>query len=1463
MKIKKYLPLLVSTIILLVSFSVMQNNYTGRFKDINDNYDKDISINLDGKINTAKLAEIIERNGYADKKEDAQFIAQVLSNKFKGDTLPDAVTDLNKRLMQVPASHIESAGTPFFKDKLKDLCVSLGQTAETDSLYKVGVPVTVNVGTGNESISVAVKQEKPKEEVGFFDKMMRKTRIPVEGVLVRLDRHMVDSTMKAASEPLAYAMTDADGMAVFGGLDPQSSYSVIPIKRGFEFGSAKGTTQGSLAKAVEDDATEYGFTMQPMSVRLFTPQTVQRMKEDGTVTVRKPEAFLDSLQFWFTSFLAVSLLLVVVGNTGRRRIDNGMVALMMLIGGFSFMLMYGINNPLTDRLLGMDSATGIVIGMALAIVLQAVDFSRLYEDDYRMYKFKCRIPFDIPAYWCAGCNMVSYPKFKGFSYLIGAILLTASLFVIGQSVGGMLVNISIGTLKFQPSEIAKYMIVFFMAAWFCRNSQTIIRYSEEGASNVNATSGQIAKMFFRKIWHMMPALIGFAVLLLIYLKLGDMGPALVVAMTFIILYSLVKSRTLPGVTGVQYNLFNCDMAWLIYGILSYVAVLVVGNWFSIMGVVAVLWFVAWLFIGMSRKRICESALLFNVIITLFVFGPGWFEGTSVGDRLGDRVEMCVNTWGDMTNKDNPVPGVNTQVAEGQWSLAAGGWLGQGIGHGAQGSTPAGTTDLIMQSIGEQMGFVGVLCIVMLLSLLLWKALLTGFRSNHHFTLFLCAGIAIVTGLQFIIISLGSTGIIPLTGITVPFFSYGRVSLLLNMLAIGMVLSVSSHNRRAAQQASYMKAYTSPILCTCLTYTAILVFIIGVFFRYQVIEREEIMLRPALVYNKDGAAIVKYNPRIEKLASRMKPGDIYDRNGILIATSFADKLDKDKKVYDKYGVQTDFRKVQDRYYPFGEHLFFMLGDYNNKLYFSSVDQNSPRGYMAEARHLAELRGYDNVLRDENGEGEKVTLKSDKYKPGRFLPAESEQKDTKYQLRQYSSLLPYLKAGYDSDRIKRFNERNETLMDFGQIKPVDLRLTIDAKLQTRLQNELAEYKPSSSLYAHLQRTSVVVMDASNGDLLASAVWPLPDYDRLEEESQIAIVTGKHYYDDKDRKKGEWTAYTDMDLGMAYPTAPGSTAKVMSALAGLRRMSETGDNIENYNYNVYDKEVIHREEKEINGKKVSLPAEPIGKNISMSRAIENSSNNYFINLVNDLNLYEELAHVYESGGIWINGSPAYKVHYDEHDKYSDWSKRVTDVAADMTKKYKDYIDQRVAWNDKTHKKMKGYEMRSWDWAWGQGTLDATPLGMARIAATVVNGGQMPVTRYLMTDDKDSIKIADKDKVEPLKDAMVDEAHKLTRDGKSRRFATWPNLGGKTGTPMRVLYSKPPNKNAKLADDGWYICFVEDAIIKTFDEKDGLVSDTTALAIAVRIERCGGSGDAKTMAQYLVMKALAAEGYVPAASN
>ena len=120
-----------------------------------------------------------------------------------------------------------------------------------------------------------------------------------------------------------------------------------------------------------------------------------------------------------------------------------------------------------------------------------------------------------------------------------------------------------------------------------------------------------------------------------------------------------------------------------------------------------------------------------------------------------------------------------------------------------------------------------------------------------------------------------------------------------------------------------------------------------------------------------------------------------------------------------------------------------------------------------------------------------------------------------------------------------------------------------------------------------------------------------------------------------------------------------------------------------------------------------------------------------------------------------------------------------------------------------------------------------------------------------------------------MRAEAHKILRDGRSRRFAAYPSLGGKTGTPERVLdwvnktdrMANPKVRpiNPRKANDGWYICFVEDAQI-THKDKDGqIVKKKGPLGIAVRVERTvtSGSSYAKNIADKLVMDALSKEGY------
>ena len=1415
----------VTAVILIVLFMGMNRNFEQRFEQVTERLATGESVSLNCTVDVERLADVLYVNSYAETKNDARFVAEFIAGKLKGDTLPEAVQDFNKRMWYVSASLIEREGTDGFREKLIQSRTVLGWNEETVARYRAGkCPSHVVLkGEGTGTLTGKVLETIPKGEQSWLERLILTDKRPMTGTLVRLDGYTVDSVGQGERTVLAYAMTDGEGVVSFEGLDMSGSYSLLPIRCGYEFGVAQGTVGCTLAD-LDTDETYFTFIAHPHAIPLFDKETVQRMHESQTVLVRTPEAFCMEFQIYFCCYFGAWVLLFVLGYVRSGRLDSVMASCLMALTGLSLMLMFGINDPLTEPLLGSETAQGIIVGTVLAALLQTVNILKFFQNGYR-------IPFDVLE---RPLNRVldffCLPYTKGIGYLCMALLLTASLLCFGHSVGGMRVNLSLMGFVFQPSEITKYLVVVFMAAFFCDQGERIIRYSKVGVRNVRVGASATWTFFWSKLRTMVVMLLGMGMLLLLYMVLGDMGPALVVSLTFIVLYSLIKSRVEMGPAGgvVSYNaVWNCDLLMLMAGIGSFVLFLLVGKVFHCPFFFCVAWFGGWIAWGLKRRQILESAILFNLVVSLFLFSDSALRAIGQEDvarRLGDRKEMCINTWGHLGLKDGVLsPGVNTQVAEGLWGLASGGMTGQGLGNGSSQYIPAYHTDMILQSIGEQTGFVGILVVFVLISQLLYRALRAGYYTNHLFTLYLCVGISVVTAVQFLIIALGSTGFIPLTGITVPLLSYGRVSMILNLLAFGLVLSVSSRCQSDAERCGYIRQYNDTLALVCASYTLLGVFVLGIFFHYQVIARERTLIRPAVAYNTQGVVTVQYNPRIGRLVECMKPGNIYDRKGVLLATSYVDSLVRYKSVYDKYRLDSDFRKIQQRFYPFGEHLFFMLGDYNTKLFFSSLD-NSPRGLMAEARYLSELRGYDNVLYDESGNKVRVDLVSRQYRPGRFYPARYEYRQAGFQLRDYSALLPYLKSGYSSDRIENYNARTE---ETGKMRPQDITLSIDAGLQTRLQQELAKVEKAGQKRWHrFQRTSVVVMVASSGELLASANYPLPDEQRL-------AVEPENYTDNYQPEN--WQAYTDCDLGMVYPTAPGSSAKVISALAGLQYMDDTGERITDskFTYHVYEKERIH----------TGKGGDPVG-NVNFRQAILQSSNNYFIHLVNDLDLYDELAYIYASAGIGIGYTSAYKIDYHEYNPNSGWKEQVTEVAPMATQGYRDYINQRTD-NPKTHRKMVFCDPW-WQWAWGQGTLSATPLSMARIVASVANNGKMPVTCFRMKDSKPEFVTLTSDKqIGVLQQAMVDEAHKPLRDG-SRRFVRYPFLGGKSGTPERII--KYADGSIYQPNDAWYICYVKNS------------SGKAPLAIVVRTERSGNAGSsyAKGLLERTVMPVLHSMGYV-----
>ena len=1426
----------VITVIGIMSWSLI-NNYSDYFDEVESKFKNKDIIDLSKPISTQFFSNFLLERNYVDSQDDALFIAQIIKKRLdNGETIED-IDDFKKNAWRLTIEEIKKNGSTSYKNKVLDI------QSEKENLIKSMVNIEDSSSQKQNGIirATVVENREPK---GRFDeivnRLLKKEYIPCEGVVVRLSEHS-DKFISSLGGPdsiIGYKKTNKDGNVIFSGLDLKKSYSVLPISVKYQYGSAKGTFGGSLDSVSTNGMLIFKqpFIQRPITLPLFSNSVLNKIKKDQSIIVRSPNSFKKA--YWndivliIFSWIVLYAILSFISQKANFKFEKDLITCIAFLTSVNIIMMYSMTDPLTDRLIGGDTAIGIEIGIGLMFILFFFNIINFYQGKYRL-------SFD----WLSN-KYSTIPK--GLSYVLIALFLTLLLFTpLGQEVGGMKVNLNFGFL-FQPSEIAKYLVVIFMAAFFSVHENAIIKYSQEGN----------AGLFRNKIVYMWAIIIGLGLLILLYMFLGDMGPGLVIAISFVLLYSSVKSKiNLQNNNTLSISKFlTSDIMLLFAGVLSFCSMLFIGNSLGCAPLFTIIWYILWILGGLLlKKQIYESPIMFNLIITLFVFGGRIFKFLSnipylevlqsIGDRLDSRSQMCLNTWGELGLGDSLMKaGENTQVAEGLWALASGGFWGQGIGEGFPNRIPAFHTDMILSSIGENLGFIYILLIIFTLSILLKRSLNVGYRTENTFGLYLVMGIVIVTAIQFFIIALGSTGVIPLTGVTVPFLSYGKVSLILNMAAFDMILSMSKKTNNTINiegKSQITKEYRYTIASMSLIYLFIALCLCSTYCNYQLINRDNTLIRPLFVTNSKGAPVIEYNPRISILTDMLYPGNIYDRNGIILATNNIDTLRSHIMDYEDCNINIEnlLLKGDNRLYPFKEHLFFMLGDLNEQLLSENL------GYMADGRHLSYLRGFDNLLYDEQRNPIKLRLTSTKYYISPFLPAREYTTNEEYCLRDYSMLLPILKNGLKNrDRIENINNRISSFWHTNDIVPKDLHLTVDAKLQFSIQEEMQRYveKNYSGEEWRYLRMSAVILDAQSGDLLTSANYPLPNINTLKGNSTS--------YSDNNRNQN-WQAYTDMDLGLKYPTAPGSTAKVMSALAGIKKI---GMEATKQNYFIRP---IERIEVFNNG-----GGEPHGI-VSMEKAIVISSNCYFINLVNRLNLYKELSELYKTVGVQCNFnfmSPngkfnpilPYSLMYPERKKESvEWNNLFEQNTVYAINKFDEYI------NKKKYRKINDAE---WQLAWGQGLIVATPLAMCRVASVVARNGQMPITNYVIADKLEKkemgysiyespyIQYIDKTNesaVSVLSSYMVKQAQKY-EIGKFYKN----KIGGKTGTPERIIYKN--GKKRKL-NDGWYICYIRDCKVNGHNHD---------IAIAVRMERLysGLSGRAMALVKDVILPQLAKYNYI-----
>ncbi|HLQ49052.1 MAG TPA: FtsW/RodA/SpoVE family cell cycle protein [Candidatus Dormibacteraeota bacterium] len=177
-----------------------------------------------------------------------------------------------------------------------------------------------------------------------------------------------------------------------------------------------------------------------------------------------------------------------------------------------------------------------------------------------------------------------------------------------------------------------------------------------------------------------------------------------------------------------------------------------------------------------------------VVLGLILFIVGAFVMYQLVDHVRTRVDIWLDPFADPS-------GAGYQVVQSLYAFARGGLLGTGLGAGlplisGRLPIPAIQTDFPLAALGEELGLVGIMAILGIYLVVIERGLRIGAAARDDFRALLASGLALVVGVQAFIIAAGNLKLIPLTGITLPFISYGGSSLLVNGIVVGLLLALS-------------------------------------------------------------------------------------------------------------------------------------------------------------------------------------------------------------------------------------------------------------------------------------------------------------------------------------------------------------------------------------------------------------------------------------------------------------------------------------------------------------------------------------------------------------------------------------------------------------------------------------------------------------------------------------------------
>ncbi len=861
------------------------------------------------------------------------------------------------------------------------------------------------------------------------------------------------------------------------------------------------------------------------SVALLTGDQLRALKP--LFVVRRPGQFESAFRLWTLLFFAAFLLVHIWWSLRGFAGDQLFLPAMMLLSGIGLVLMVSLRDPVRDNLLFVDFAQGVVMGALLLAAGSAIDYERLTGK-------------------------------LSFVPLLASFGLSVLLILFGSGPGSS--DAKVNLLGFQPVEIIRLLLVFFLAGYFA-SRWDILRHARETRPSLAPLTGRFD---IPPVEYTLPALVSVALSLVFFFLQRDMGPALIFAGLFLALYGVARGSALVPVAGLA---------------------LLAGG-----------------------------------------FAVGYFIG--VPHTVGERVSMWLSPWNNMVHGGD-------QLAHSLWAYATGGFSGTGIGLGEPQLVPASHTDLILSALGEECGFLGVAVVFGLYALLVYRALRIALRARTDYEFFLAAGLAAATALQVLLIGGGSLGVVPLSGVVTPFLSYGRTAMLMNFLVMAILLSISARAQEKAPQerTEALQPFRVPVAVAGMVFAAAGLVIVGKAGYVEVARSAATMGEGTLVLQADGARRYQYNPRLQEIMEEIPKGSIYDRNGLPLATSNWDELEKHRADYQQLGVDIDRAcpRGARRYYPFAGLMFDLLGDLRTRTRWGASNTS-----FVERDSARRLRGYDDrptlleIKNPANGKMERV-LRYD-----------------------YRELMPLLRHRHEPD-----NPEVRRVLD----RPRDVRMTIDARLQVRV----AEILRNQLRQAAQDKGAAVVMDPATGDLLAAVSFPLPQLDPAAQLSQPAANQGQ-----------EANPYLDRARYGLYP--PGSTFKVVTAMAALRK----------------DPQLMHK-----TYECVRLPDGRTGNFLKGSkRPIRDDVQDHAPHGTLDM-----------ERGIIVSCN----AYFAQLGTYDVGSQSLLETAN---------LLGIAAAAPNTAAQLKKLLPQS---SYGQGEVVASPFQMARVAATVANGGAMPQGRWI----------------------------------------------------------------------------------------------------------------------------------------